>query len=66
MFAKEAMLWGQLLYPHIVPFLGIYYLDEARKRICLVSPWMDNGNLVQYLKANPSARREAFVRAVYS
>ncbi|KAK1218097.1 Rho guanine nucleotide exchange factor [Marasmius sp. AFHP31] len=52
-YIREAIVWKQLKHPNILPFLGIYYLDDARQDICLISPWMDRGNLVQYLKATP-------------
>lgn len=61
LYAKEAILWGQLRHPNIVPFCGIYYLDNQKSRICLVSPWMDNGNIVMYLKQNPKQPRLPFV-----
>lgn len=54
-YAKEAILWGQLNHPNIAPFYGIYYLNEARRQVCLVFPWMRNGNLVDYLRNNHSA-----------
>ncbi|KAF9058614.1 hypothetical protein BDP27DRAFT_1240566 [Rhodocollybia butyracea] len=47
-FVCEAIIWKQLEHPNLLPFLGLYFLDDTR--ICLISPWMDNGNLVQYLK----------------
>ncbi|KAJ8080052.1 hypothetical protein PM082_016879 [Marasmius tenuissimus] len=52
-YLREAIVWKQLRHPNLLPFLGIYYLDDTREEICLVSPWMDRGNLVQYLKDNP-------------
>ncbi|KAJ8080063.1 Rho guanine nucleotide exchange factor [Marasmius tenuissimus] len=52
-YIREAIVWKQLKHPNILPFLGIYYLDDARQDICLISPWMERGNLVQYLKATP-------------
>ncbi|KAF5353079.1 hypothetical protein D9758_008754 [Tetrapyrgos nigripes] len=51
-FLKEAILWRQLDHPNILPFLGLYFLDECKKRLCLVSPWMENGNARQYLNKN--------------
>ncbi|KAF5355815.1 hypothetical protein D9756_003687 [Leucocoprinus leucothites] len=60
-FVKEAMLWGQLHHPNIAPFYGIYHLDESRGRICLVSPWMERGSLIDYLNANPLVTRMPFV-----
>lgn len=61
MAAKEAVLWGQLHHPNILPFYGIYYLDDNRKQKCLVSPWMDNGNISVFLKRNPPVPRKPFV-----
>lgn len=63
-YAKEAILWGQLQHPNIVPFLGIFHLDPSRPRICLVSPWMAYGNLTSYLKNNPALPRESFIHDV--
>ncbi|KAJ3570724.1 hypothetical protein NP233_g4216 [Leucocoprinus birnbaumii] len=63
-YAKEAILWGQLRHPNIVPFYGIYYLNDARRQVCLVSPWMHHGNLVEYLKRNPLAPRTPFFHDV--
>ncbi|THU84517.1 kinase-like protein [Dendrothele bispora CBS 962.96] len=48
-FLKEAILWRQLQHPNVLPFLGLYFLDDSRKRICLLSPMMENGNLNSYL-----------------
>jgi serine/threonine protein kinase len=60
-FSKEAILWNQLNHPNVLPFYGVYYLEEERRRICLVSPWMENGNIVRYLQENPHAPRRPFV-----
>ncbi|KAH7918869.1 kinase-like protein [Leucogyrophana mollusca] len=56
-YTKEAVLWAQLSSPFVVPFCGVYCTNEPSPRACLVSPWMDNGNLPQYLKDNPKADR---------
>lgn len=63
-YAKEAILWDQLDHPNITPFYGAYYLDEAREQVCLVSPWMRNGNIVVYLKNNSGTPREPLVSAL--
>ncbi|KAJ7677218.1 kinase-like domain-containing protein, partial [Mycena rosella] len=46
-FGREALIWRQLCHPNILPFFGLYYLDN---RLCLVSPWMENGNIFEYLR----------------
>ncbi|KXN85262.1 hypothetical protein AN958_11556 [Leucoagaricus sp. SymC.cos] len=61
LYAKEAILWGQLKHPNIAPFYGVYYRDDLRREICLVSPWMHNGDLVQFLKNHPTAPRAHLV-----
>ncbi|KAL0565750.1 Rho guanine nucleotide exchange factor [Marasmius crinis-equi] len=44
-YLREAIVWRQLKHPNLLPFLGIYYLEDE------ISPWMEKGNLAQYLKA---------------
>ncbi|KAJ7113410.1 kinase-like domain-containing protein, partial [Mycena epipterygia] len=45
-FGREALIWRQLLHPSLLPFFGLFYLG---KRLCLVSPWMENGNILKFL-----------------
>ena len=51
-FSSEAVLWRQLSHPNILPFYGIHHLEEVTPRLCLTSPWMPNGNAVEFLKQN--------------
>ncbi|KAK1231153.1 hypothetical protein PQX77_005736 [Marasmius sp. AFHP31] len=51
-YLREAIVWKQLKHPNLLPFLGIFYLDNSRHKFCLVSPWMERGNLVQFIKAS--------------
>ncbi|KAJ8094292.1 Rho guanine nucleotide exchange factor [Marasmius tenuissimus] len=50
-YMREAIVWQQLRHPNLLPFLGIYHLSE--NELCLVSPWMERGNLVTYLQNTP-------------
>ncbi|KAF9254230.1 kinase-like protein [Marasmius fiardii PR-910] len=52
-YMQEAIIWRQMNHRKLLPFLGIYYLDTEQQQLCLVSPWMERGNLVQYLKKTP-------------
>ncbi|KAF9268616.1 kinase-like protein [Marasmius fiardii PR-910] len=52
-YASEAIVWQQLERPNLLPFMGMYYLDKAREQLRLVSPWMERGNLVRFLKDTP-------------
>ncbi|GLB41983.1 putative protein tyrosine kinase [Lyophyllum shimeji] len=53
-FSKEMILWGQLCHPNVLP---IYGLCRLQTQICLVSPWMDHGDVNIYLKTRPEAPR---------
>ncbi|KAH7905583.1 kinase-like domain-containing protein, partial [Hygrophoropsis aurantiaca] len=48
----EAVQWAQLSSSFLLPFCGVYVMTEPAPRLGLVSPWMQNGNLTQYLKKN--------------
>ncbi|KAJ7709206.1 kinase-like domain-containing protein [Mycena olivaceomarginata] len=50
-FSREALIWRQLCHPNLLPFFGLYYLDN---RLCLVSPWMENGNIMEFLRSEPA------------
>ncbi|KAF9259607.1 hypothetical protein L218DRAFT_874405 [Marasmius fiardii PR-910] len=52
-FCGEALIWTQLRHPNILPLLGIN-TELFPSGFCLVSPWMMNGNIVSFLKENPS------------
>uniref|UniRef100_A0A0W0F0H3 Putative Dbl-like domain-containing protein n=1 Tax=Moniliophthora roreri TaxID=221103 RepID=A0A0W0F0H3_MONRR len=52
-FLREAIVWRQLDHPNLLPFLGLYFLTSSRQRLCLISPWMENGNLIQFLERTP-------------
>ncbi|KAG5353082.1 hypothetical protein C0989_010464 [Termitomyces sp. Mn162] len=53
---KEVILWRQLFHPNILPMYGIYRYNN---QLCLVAPWMENGNIAAYLKQNLKADRAA-------
>ncbi|KAF9263062.1 kinase-like protein [Marasmius fiardii PR-910] len=51
-YMQEAILWRQLNHPNVLPFMGIFFSDMDQKQLCLVSPWMERGNLVDFLKTS--------------
>ncbi|TDL24396.1 kinase-like protein [Rickenella mellea] len=53
----EAVIWRQLKHPNILPFLGVFKGDGSFDHLCLISPWMDGGNVIEYLKRNPDVHR---------
>ncbi|KAL0062706.1 hypothetical protein AAF712_010401 [Marasmius tenuissimus] len=49
-YLREGIVWRQAKHSNLLPFLGIYRLEHTGE-LCLISPWMEKGNLVQFLKA---------------
>lgn len=58
----ETLIWRQLCHINVLPFLCLYHVGSRRARIGLVSPWMENGNIQQYLRQTPDADRVSLVR----
>ncbi|EJD51720.1 kinase-like protein [Auricularia subglabra TFB-10046 SS5] len=61
--AKEAHVLSLINHPHILPFLGITYMDGS---LCLVTPWAENGSMGGYLRGNPEADRFQLLAQVAS
>jgi len=53
-FCKEVLLWKRLNHPNVLAFHGA---SMKQHQLCIVSPWMDNGNVVSYTRNNPEANR---------
>ncbi|KAJ4491943.1 kinase-like domain-containing protein [Lentinula edodes] len=51
---QEALIWQRLYHKFILPFLGID-AENFPRQPCMVSPWMANGTITQFLKHNPKA-----------
>ncbi|KAJ3516154.1 hypothetical protein NMY22_g14278 [Coprinellus aureogranulatus] len=54
---KETIIWCQLYHANVLPCYGVYHRPSAANQIGLVSPWMENGTIVQFLEKNPHANR---------
>ncbi|KAJ7242460.1 kinase-like domain-containing protein, partial [Mycena rebaudengoi] len=48
------LIWEGLRHPFILPFLGIDG-DTFPSSLCMVSPWMKNGTVLEYLKEHSLA-----------
>ena len=44
----------QVKHPNILPFYGV---STTIADFCLVFPWYENGNIMEYLERNPAANR---------
>ncbi|KAG2108161.1 kinase-like domain-containing protein [Suillus discolor] len=47
---REAYVWIQLEHDHILPLEGVTFAEEFGLLPALVSPWMEEGSLDEYLK----------------
>ncbi|KAJ3552254.1 hypothetical protein NP233_g12923 [Leucocoprinus birnbaumii] len=56
-YAGEFALWSHLSHPNVLPFYGVHVIEQESQTIGIVSPWMEAGNLSEYLKTNPSSPR---------
>ena len=43
--------------------LSVIEFSDTSSPLCIMSPWMPDGNIIQYTKANPGANRLMLVRA---
>ena len=55
-FCKEVVTWKTLRHPNVLPLLGVT-MSEDPLRFVMVSEWMENGNIIQYLKKRVDADR---------
>ncbi|KAF9789234.1 kinase-like domain-containing protein [Thelephora terrestris] len=53
-FCKEAILWKHVSCPYILTFQGVFYHNDVP---AIVTPWMDKGNITEYLLRFPDANR---------
>ena len=54
-------MWKPLQHPNILPLIGVM-MSEAR--FALVSEWMENGTIKDFVKAHPEADRFELVSPV--
>ncbi|KAF5353185.1 hypothetical protein D9756_008110 [Leucocoprinus leucothites] len=54
---KEAILSAHMSHKNILPFYGVHLCSVGYHKVCIISPWMEHGDLLQYLKDVPDAPR---------
>ncbi|TDL22518.1 kinase-like protein [Rickenella mellea] len=62
-FCRETILWQKFDNANVLPFYGICE-DIFRPKLAMVSPWMENGDMIKYLKHNPGVDRRNLVLGV--
>lgn len=57
-FCREVVAWKHLRHPNILPLLGV---TVAENRFVMISEWMDNGNINEFVRKEFDANRTALV-----
>ena len=55
------MIWKTLRHPNVLPLLGVT-VTENPHRFVMVSEWMENGNVNEFVKAHPDVNQPELVR----
>ena len=58
-FCREGVAWKHLRHPNILPLLGV---TSNEHRFALVSEWMENGNINEFIKRDQDINRAELVR----
>jgi len=53
-FCKEVVMWKSLRHPNVLPLIGI---TMSETRFAMVSDWMVNGNINDFVRAHPKVDR---------
>ena len=64
-FCKEVVTWKTLHHPNVLPLLGVT-LDKPNFLFAMVSEWMTNGNINEFIKVHQDADRYELVRFHFS
>ena len=57
-FRREVIAWRHLRHPNILPFIGV---NLERRRFAMVSEWMDNGNIREFVEKKKGVNRAQLV-----
>ena len=58
-FCKEVVTWKSLRHQNVLPLLGVMMIKD---QLTMVSEWMVNGNINEFIKAHRDANRFDLVR----
>ena len=53
-FCKEVVTWSCLRHPNVLPLLGVMMSGD---KFVMVSDWMTNGNITEFVKVDATADR---------
>ena len=58
-FCREGVAWRHLRHPNILPLLGVTVTEH---QFALVSEWMENGNINDFIEKDRHVNRVELVR----
>ena len=53
-FYRDIVGWKYISHPNVLSFLGV---SETLFKFCIISPWMPNGNITEYIKRRRRVNR---------
>ena len=58
-FCREGVAWKHLRHPNILPLIGV---TVSNQRFAMVSAWMENGNINEFVRKDQHVNRIELVR----
>ena len=53
-FCKQVLMWKNLNHQNVLPLLGV---AMGYQRFTMISEWMDNGNINEFVEAHENVNR---------
>lgn len=53
---REVLIWKRLSHPNILPLLGVS-MSNSPQYFRIISEWMPNGHVTEYIRSNPEVNR---------
>jgi len=61
-FCREGVAWKHLRHPNILPLIGV---TVSNQRFAMVSAWMENGNINEFIGKDQHVNRTELVRVLH-
>lgn len=58
---EDIVVWKRLSHPNLLSILGA---SVKLSKLCVVTEWMDNGNIMEFTSKHPDANRLRLVRLI--